>query len=255
MVQAGLDLHGELPDAFGRPGRSMLVFARLFALVELGRLAEADDAVRSADDRGESEPAQFWRRLSTARLALLAGQPRRMIEAVEVVARRAATLHQAITERWALALSARARLQLGDVEQAALELARVAELEDGNRGAFHQDLDRAHAWLAYERRGADEAVAKLFDSAEEARRLGRLALEVAVLHDICRMGEPSLVADRLMELSTVVQGPLMRARAKHVRALVDRDSAGLDEAAAEFAGLGAAALGAELRGEVPVGRV
>jgi hypothetical protein len=85
---------------------------------------------------------------------------------------------------------ASARLLEGDVRAAADDLARVAALEHGERGLFHTDIDRAHAWLAAELDGLAAGRDKLAAAAADAARTGRHAFEAALLHDIARFGDP-----------------------------------------------------------------
>jgi hypothetical protein len=160
-------------------------------------------------------------------------------------------LHQArarrhgATERWLLALVAHSRLDEGDVATAADELRRVGELEDGPRGLFHNEIDRAKAWLAAHREGTEAACELLLRSADDAARHGKRTLEATLLHDVVRLGRADLVAPRLRALADAVDGPLVQHRADHADAALVGDAAALLAVADGLAGLGAVLLAAE----------
>jgi hypothetical protein len=186
-----------------------------------------------------------WIAFGEARIHLMAGRPDAVEAALEPVVRVSRRLGQGATERWALALVASARLLRGDRQRAAAELARVAALEDGARGLFHSDIDRAHAWLAADVEGLAAARQRLHAAAADAARLGKHAFEAAILHDIARFGQPEGVADRLRRLAETTEGVLVRAYAAHATGAAAADSALLGEAAGRFERCGTPLLAAE----------
>ncbi len=245
LVDEGRALHQSLPVELHRPGRSLLFFIDVLALGELGRLDDAADAARRSPPRRPEPTTMNWIALGEARLHLEAGRAAAVKKTLVPLVGVSRSLGQGASERWALALVARARLLLGDRRRAAEDLARVAELEDGARGLFHTDIDRAHAWLAAEIDGLAVAREKLHIAAADAARLGKFAFEAALLHDIARLGDPGAVTDRLGWLADVVEGPLVRARATYAAGAATADAAMLGEAAATFERCGSPLLAAE----------
>ena len=239
----GLALAAELPPDLHLPGRSVLRFATVVALTEVGRLAEAgmalDDARRFAGAEDD------WSSLAAARLALACGNPAEVRRQLERPLHRVRGSGQGATERWLLALVAHSRLDEGDVERAERELRRVTELEDGPRGLFHNEIDRAKAWLAAHRHGPDAASALLMRSAEDAGASGKRTFEATLLHDVVRLGRAAPVVARLGRLAATAEGPLAQVRADHARAVAAADAVRLLAVADAFAALGAVLLAAE----------
>jgi DNA-binding CsgD family transcriptional regulator len=69
-----------------------------------------------------------------------------------------------------------------------------------------------------------------------ARANGQAAFEVVALHSAARLGEGQ-VADRLVELATSVEGPVVAAAARFASALSAGDGDGLDAAGRTWEGL------------------
>jgi DNA-binding NarL/FixJ family response regulator len=69
--------------------------------------------------------------------------------------------------------------------------------------------------------------------------------EARLLHDLVRIGEPDVAADRLSELATLVDGDLVGAFAAHAGALVRGSAQDLEAVALRFEELGAWLLAAE----------
>jgi DNA-binding CsgD family transcriptional regulator len=92
------------------------------------------------------------------------------------------------------------------------------------------------AWVAVARGEVSRAVELFLAAAEMARANGQTGFEVLALHSAARMGEPQ-VADRLVEMATWVQGPLVAAAARFASALAAGDGDALDAAAQRWEGL------------------
>ncbi len=246
LVAEARELHEVLSADLRRPGLSLVHFAELLALGELGRM----DAARAvaAKTREKRVPAmRDWTMLAEARLDLSVGTPSHARASLIALVRSSRGLGLGATERWALALLASGKILEGDREGARVDLDRVAELEVGERGLFHADIDRAHAWLAAERAGLPTAREMLKVAAEDARRLGKVSMEAALLHDIARFGDAESVAARLDEIAQTTQGRFVQARAVHAAGIVAGDPAMLDRAAALFEQCGFSLLAAEAR--------
>jgi len=245
LVAEGRALHGWLPADLDRPGLSLLLFSEVLALGELGRLADAYDALGQWRlDRPEPSTMN-WVALAEARVDLATGRASAVIAGLDPMVRATRTLGHGATERWALALVASARLLHGDTAAAVADMARVTELEQGGRGLFHTDIDRAHAWLAAETEGPAAGRERLLVAASDAAVLGKHAMEAALLHDVARFGDPAAVADRLAELARTTHGPLNRARAAHAIGAAAADPAELAAAASLFDACGSPLLAAE----------
>jgi DNA-binding CsgD family transcriptional regulator len=92
------------------------------------------------------------------------------------------------------------------------------------------------AWVAAARGELTRAVEQFISAAADARLTGQVAFEVLALHSAVRLGETQ-VADRLVEMTSWVQGPLIHRAAAQAAALAAGDGDGLDMAAEGWAAL------------------
>jgi DNA-binding winged helix-turn-helix (wHTH) protein len=252
LIEEGLEIYESLPADIDRPGRSTLLFTKVLALGELARVQEAGVTTRQSRAQHPTAVTRDWLGLAEARINLAVGLPDLVTRSLDSLVQSSRALGHGATERWALALVASARLLQGDREGAAEDLARVAELEVGDRGVFHPDIDRAHAWLAAVVDGPEAACRRLLVAAADAASYGRYALEATLLHDVVRFGDASAVCVRLTELAACSQGPFVRARAVHGRGVAERDALSLEKAVDAFEGLGLTLLAAEAAGQLAV---
>ena len=162
--------------AVGRPAPSGSV-ARAVRRGAHARRARPHGRRASTARRRRGEPDPRHARLDAARRGTTrprrSGVPADRTRALITLVRTNRGLGLGATERWALALARSGKLLEGDREGARVDLDRVAELEVGERGLFHADIDRAHAWLAAERAGLPTARELLRVAADDARRLGK----------------------------------------------------------------------------------
>ena len=173
LIAEARKLHDSLSADLRRPGLS---------LVPVRRGAHARRA--RAHGRGAQHRREVPRQAASLRCATGCCSPKRGSTCRSVAptnvrrssrwCARPGASGSAATERWALALLASGKLLEGDREGARVDLDRVAELEVGERGLFHADIDRAHAWLAAERAGLPTAREMLRVAADDARRLGQV---------------------------------------------------------------------------------
>jgi DNA-binding winged helix-turn-helix (wHTH) protein len=245
LIGEGLAIYDSLAADLDRPGRSTLLFTKVLALGELGRVEEAALTTRQALARRPASLTTSWIALSEARCNLAAGHPAVIRRSLDALVRSSRSLGHGATERWALALVASARLLEGDIDGAADDLARVAALEVGPRGLFHADIDRAHAWLAAAVDGPEVACERLRVAAADAASFGKFALEAALLHDVVRFGGAPSVVARLGELAACSQGRYARARDAHARGAASGDLHALVEAVDIFEDSGLTLLAAE----------
>ena len=82
-----------------------------------------------------------------------------------------------------------------------------------------------------------------------AAETGYRGSEAWLLHDIARLGDPASVVDRLEELATECEGPLVAAYAAHARAAAAGHAGGLADAADSFEAIGCMLIAAEAANE------
>jgi hypothetical protein len=245
VIAEGLHIYASLAAELDRPGRSTLLFTQVLALGELGRVQEAEAISGQTLAGRPGSVTRSWIALSGARASLAIGDAGVIRRSLDALIRSSRALGHGATERWALALVASARLLEGDVSGATEDLVRVASLEDGPRGLFHADIDRAHAWLAARLDGPAVACARLHAAAADAASFGKYSLEAMLLHDIVRLGDAPSVATRLTELATCSQGRYIQARAAHARGAAAADAEALTQAVDAFEDCGLTLLAAE----------
>jgi hypothetical protein len=247
LVDEASAIHERFDRDLTRPGRSILLFNHILALTELGRLDEAR-AAGAAAAAGEVIGGRVsWLAFARPRVELLAGDAAAALALSEPYALEARARGAFGAERWVLSLVGMARLLGGDGEGGCRDLDRVAELwpEEGYGGLFRSDRDRAIGWLAMERSGAAVAHEVLLRGAQIAAQRGAHALEAMLRHDVVRFGGASLVVDRLVELASSIQGPLIAARVDHAVGVAAVDVARLGTAVAGFEQAGSPLLAAE----------
>ncbi len=245
LVEEGREVHASLPPDLAKPGKSLLMFTKVVALGELGQIEEALATSRHYRAERPEATTTSWLGLAEARINLITGRPGEIRSQLASLVRSSRSLGHGSSERWALALVACARLQQGDRFGAEADLKRVASLEDEDRGVFHTDIDRAHAWLAAERDGLPAARERLEAAADDAARLGKYGFEAGLRHDIVRFGGAASVVERLRTLAECVHGRLVQARLAHAIGVATNDPTQLEAAIEGFVASGALVLAAE----------
>jgi DNA-binding winged helix-turn-helix (wHTH) protein/tetratricopeptide (TPR) repeat protein len=243
-IREGRALHTDADDDVALPGLTMLLFSEAVALAEQGSIDEGRKAVAASRVEHPHGPRN-WLNTALGRVELLAGRPRAVRRAVAPVIHETRARSMGATERWVLGLHACGWLLEGEVEHARADVERATALEDGPRGLFHPDIDRAKGWLAAYTGDLDAAVAQLLWSADDCRDRGAHGFELALLHDVARFGRAADVATRIVDLAGRVQGELAEARAEHVSGLVAADPQRLAKAATRFDRCGAVLFAAE----------
>jgi DNA-binding CsgD family transcriptional regulator len=92
------------------------------------------------------------------------------------------------------------------------------------------------AWLWAARGELSRAVEGFLAAALRARADGQVLFEMLALHSAARLGEVQ-VAERLTEMATWVQGPIIKAAAMQAAAMAAGNGAGLDRAADAWAAM------------------
>ncbi|MFF0817912.1 LuxR C-terminal-related transcriptional regulator [Rhodococcus sp. NPDC003318] len=169
--------------------------------------------------------------------------------------RRAGSVAERCGQRMWIALCAVGLAQAlgarGRVGEGAAALARAESVFGAYLGAFEPDLALARAWVEAARGERRRAAATARCAARRARARSMFGVEVVALHTSTRFGDRS-AAGRLRILARRVDGPFVRAAARHAGALEAHDGDGLDRAAEEFADMGAILLAADAASQAAV---
>jgi DNA-binding CsgD family transcriptional regulator len=104
---------------------------------------------------------------------------------------------------------------------------------------------RAQAWTAWLDGQPEQARTVLRAAVEFTREQGTIALTLASLHDLARLGSAADVAKEVAVVGAAADGDLAAARVQFVDALARRDPDDLDESAARFEAMGALIYAAE----------
>jgi DNA-binding CsgD family transcriptional regulator len=219
----------------------------LFAMVEAGRLDEADESGRAWFEvavRARAPLGVIWIGFHLARCALNRGQP---ATAIDWSTRVCTTIDASGFEGLrpaALAIQAVAHGLLGDIENSALLAARVEASKLGF-GLIAPELPLARSWALIAAGEISAARDLLLTAADDAERLGHLPSAAWLFHDAARIGGFATAAPRLETLATRCDSDLVAARSDHATALLADDGARLVEAADRFESIGARLLAAE----------
>ena len=253
--ERGLAAHLELTGAPLPFGPYIHPMIGCVGLIAAGRLAEAaaiagphyEQAIRD----GSVEARAFWA-IALARHAMIGGQA---ASAARVAGEAAGAFRDVGWPPWirvALLLRANALALLGEPEAARSVLAEIDALDMPPGEFWGPELLRARAWVAVAGGDMGGARSHLDEAAAMARRGGGGWLEGAALHDLARLGEAARVAERLSELTAIVEGPLAATWAAHAAALARHDAGALEAAEAAFGQCGALILAAEAAADAAV---
>jgi DNA-binding CsgD family transcriptional regulator len=112
------------------------------------------------------------------------------------------------------------------------------------------DLTIARSWVEAVTGDLPRARRCLLEAIEVGERIGDFVGVTSAVHAMARLGSATdKQVHRLDELADIVEGDLVRARARHVRGLVGADAEHLEWASARFEALGAELLAAEAAGD------
>jgi DNA-binding CsgD family transcriptional regulator len=251
VCERALAAHRHLGDQLMITHPGIHLVARSLALVEAGRLAEAEGNAQLGYDGSVATGAvraQSWFALMLGRAALMQGK----VLGAARWGREAASLYREVGRtgpvRWCMGLVAMAEAMAGDAVAAEAALAEADELIDTPFQLFAAEIERARAWVLVARGELSAARALLQVAATMAGASGQLSIEASALHDLVRTGDEgaAAAAARLAELALVVDGELTKARAAHAAALQHDDAGELETVAGRFEAMGAMLLAAEV---------
>ncbi len=215
------------------------VLARLSAYRLAGQLDKMEDLanaeyeqalhLHNPEAQGVTAGALGWVCLARGQLASAVQHFREsvaVLEKVDWTAVRSQSL-TGLTEALALA---------GDPDGAAAALAEAGYDGRPTTRWVWPRVVISSAWVSAARGELSRAVEQFLTAASEARSTGQVAFEMLALHSAARLGETQ-VADRLMELTSWVQGPLIHRAAAQAAAMAAGSGADLDRAAEGWAAL------------------
>jgi DNA-binding CsgD family transcriptional regulator len=226
----------------------------LFALVQAGRLLEADQRGRASFELAlhAGMPLEvLWLSIHLARGALARGLPSTALGWAER-ASNAINAHRVDGLRpIAAAIQAAAYGLRGDAA-ASMAAANGVMRQSSGFGAFAFEVPLGRAWALVAAGDLRSAREVLISAAASAERSGFVVSAGWLLHDAARLGAAEVVEARLAALAGASDSDLLRLRAEHVAALVASDGRRLAALSDEFTALGvilpaaeAAAQGAE----------
>jgi DNA-binding CsgD family transcriptional regulator len=231
------------------------LFNRCEALVNVGRLRDAEALARSEYDTGladHSPEAQGCFALQLAKVCLARGRVRDAAaharEAVAVLRRigRPMFLHEA------LHILAMARAHIDDVAGAEIVLAKVDEFALPRRTYDAADALVARAWTAAAQAHLPQARKLANEAAQLALKSGDLVMASVAMHTQARFGAPCEVTAELDRLERRIDEGIVNPMAAHARHLAKDNPQGLQDAAAAFADLGADLMAADAAADAAV---
>jgi DNA-binding CsgD family transcriptional regulator len=251
VSRGAADDHLALGDelAIASPGTHRVTM--LFALIQAGRLAEAEKRGEAWFDiatRVRAPLGQTWVAIHLARCALARGQP---ATALRWSTRACAAIDASGLEGLrpaALAVTAVASGLLGDAEASAAHADEVDARQLGF-GFLAPELPLGRAWALVAAGQIPAARGLLLAAAGEAEAGGHVPMAAGLLHDAARLGAAGAVASHLAALATSSDSDLVAAKAEHTAALATgagaADPEQLAGCADRFETLGALLLAAE----------
>ena len=248
VAQRGFEIATSLGHQESQAVVAVHVVERCLALVESGRLADAEMVARMSYEwalAGEHRLGQAWFALLLGRAAQHAGRMEDAVRRYRESSLAFRDLRDHGIRRWALAGIAQASATLGRPADAVVAL---DELDTAPSTAVHlleAEVLRARAWTAMARGALSDGRRLLRDAADWARARGQRGLELSALHDLVRIGHARDVHDDLLDAGAGAEGPLAAARLAHALGARRRDGALLDDASDAFAAIATNLFAAE----------
>ena len=248
LAERGVVAYEAIGTQFTMFEPSLLNVAKANALIEAGRLDEAralgeSGFARAVAERDDGGWAFFSMALGTVDLEVgtFAAPTRRWREA----AARFMNIGRFGHARWALSGLALSYGFLGDATAARAVLDEIEALGDHPARREDTSILRAKGWLAVAEHDLVAGLAAFSEGVELAAKHGMAVKELAILHDMARLGRASSVLDRAQELLPHMDGPLASARVRHIAALARGKAADLGLAGEELEACGCLLTAAE----------
>ena len=225
------------------------------AFVFMGRLGEAEELLVRAYNLVADQPATEARASIAHSLAILhleQGLPssafRRASESYSLFMQ----LGRSYSARWPYIAAAHALALTGQVDLATAKLAAHDALGLPKVLLNETDLLRARAWVAASAGDLPAARRHLETAADLGEEIGDVLGATNALHSLSRLGHARQVADRLAQLASRVDGPLVVARAGYASAVAARDYKALESVCRDFEDMGTILYAAEASTEAAV---
>ena len=147
--------------------------------------------------------------------------------------------------RWGFGALACALALAGDLDDADDAFVELDAEPPTPVQLFDPEIARGRAWLAAQRGEHSRAREILTSAADRAESDGALAIAAGAVHDLARLGEERLAADRLAVIAAQTDGVYIQTCWAHAEALRSGDGDGLDTASEAFEVCGALLLACE----------
>jgi DNA-binding CsgD family transcriptional regulator len=225
------------------------------ALIALGRLGEADELLRAAQQELPVHEGSHESAVVAASLAALRLEQGRVQTAFLQATSAAAVfldLSLPVCARWCEALAANALALAGVAAKANQTLAALDALGLPTDMRYEVEVLQARAWAWAAAGDLGTARENLQRAVALGKETGDLLGTTRALHGMARMGRARQVVDEMGELAPKVDGELSAARLSYTVAAAEKDSGALVAAAAQFEEIGALLYAAEALGEAAV---
>jgi DNA-binding CsgD family transcriptional regulator len=221
----GAAAQARLPAWLARRGAAAHLLNEAHAFAYCGRFDEARALIAdglAAAQAANARAAEAWLHIvhgeverDTGHGAAAVRWFRSAVELADASAQQAALV-------WAWVGVAQGNLLLGDCVAAEAAMTHADAAGDSPLATSHTTRERTRAWLMACRGELAGARALTAEVADAVGAEGIAVFEAVLRHDLVRFGDPEAAVDRMSELVTMVEGPLVRALAAHARAAVSR---------------------------------
>ena len=250
--QAAAD-HAELPDWLAHRGIAQHLVNAAHALAYAGNYGPARELLEPAAERAMATSALgawVWFEMALAEVARDTGRAHEAIRRFASVAEVAPKVGQQAALVWAHVGVAQGHLLLGQCAEAAVALERADQVGDSPVATSVGTRERARAWLEACRGDLASARQRIRDTIVPIQRDQVYIFELALLHDLVRLGVPHEAVVRLETLAGCIDGPMAPIHAANARALVARDVAVQADVVDRYEAIDALGLAAEAAAEL-----
>jgi ATP/maltotriose-dependent transcriptional regulator MalT len=247
-AQAGAAAHTEMPSWMARRGMAAHLVNEVHALAYAGNYHDARQLIGQARQRARAAralAAEVWFEIVLGEIDRDTGRGRAAIERFTAATELAGQAGQHAALVWAWVGVAQGHLIVGDADAAAVALAEADRAGDSPIATSWSTRERTRAWLIACRGDLAAARSVISTTADAVRSESIWAFEATLRHDMVRLGEPGASVDRLAELATIVEGPLVQAMAGRARAAVDGDTNLYERVIDQFEAIDSLVLAAE----------
>jgi DNA-binding CsgD family transcriptional regulator len=250
--QAAAD-HAELPGWLARRGIAQHIVNEAHAFGYAGRFAEARAVLEPAIERAKATGATaalVWFEMVLAEVSRDSGRAHETIRRSAEVAELAPTVGQHAVLVWAHVGVAQGHLLLGQCAEAAAALERSNDVGESPVATSYATRERTAAWLDACRGDLQSARQRIRTLIGPVRDDCMPIFEMALLHDLVRLGVPEQALDRLEALVPGIEGPMAPIHLAHARAAVAADPEALRRVVDEYEAIDALTLAAEAAAEL-----